>query len=99
MLTFGWPYIYIRYTCKKTKSGRSSHLGHKTAKHLTNCYYSACKTFAQLAEDIGINEGVIDYILGHSDTRRGVIRYYTRVKERSAAEALRKVAAYVAGDS
>ena len=63
------------------------------------CHYSARKTFAQLAEDLGINEGVFDYILGHSDTRRGVIRCYTRVKECSAAEALRKVAAYEAGDS
>lgn len=45
-------------------------------------YYSARKTFAQFASELGIPDGVIDYCLGHSDKSRGIIRYYTKVKQR-----------------
>ena len=59
--------------------------------------YSARKTWAQMAMELGIGESIIDYCLGHSDSRRGVIRYYTRVKERMADVAIRTVIDYVFG--
>lgn len=47
-------------------------------------FYSARKTFAQFASDLGIPDGVIDYCLGHSDKKRGVIRYYTKINKGKA---------------
>ena len=58
-------------------------------------YYSARKTFAQLASELGIPDGVIDYCLGHSDKSRGVIRYYTKIKQRQAEIAIHRVIDYV----
>lgn len=37
-------------------------------------FYSARKSFAQYASEIGIPDGIIDYCLGHSDKSKGVIR-------------------------
>ena len=58
-------------------------------------YYSARKTFAQFASELGIPDGVIDYCLGHSDKSKGVIRYYTKVKQRQAEIAINRVIDYV----
>ncbi|MEG1564351.1 MAG: site-specific integrase [Bacteroides sp.] len=58
-------------------------------------YYSARKTFAQLAFELGIPDGVIDYCLGHSDKSKGVIRFYTKVKQRQAEIAINRVIDYV----
>ena len=58
-------------------------------------YYSARKTFAQFASELGIPDGVIDYCLGHSDKSRGVIRYYTKVKQKQAEIAINRVIDYV----
>lgn len=58
-------------------------------------YYSARKTFAQLASELGIPDGVIDYCLGHSDKSKGVIRYYTKVKQKQAEIAINRVIDYV----
>lgn len=58
-------------------------------------YYSARKTFAQFASELGIPDSVIDYCLGHSDKSRGVIRYYTKVKQRQAEIAINRVIDYV----
>ncbi len=58
-------------------------------------YYSARKTFAQIASELGIPDSVIDYCLGHSDRGRGVIRYYTKVKEKQAEIAINRVIDYV----
>ena len=58
-------------------------------------YYSARKTFAQLASELGIPDGVIDYCLGHSDKSRGVIRYYAKVREKQAEIAINRVIDYV----
>lgn len=51
-------------------------------------YYSARKSFAQIAYELGIQDGVIDYCLGHSDKGRGVIRYYTKVRVEQARDAI-----------
>ena len=58
-------------------------------------YYSARKSFAQFASELGIPDGVIDYCLGHSDKSRGVIRYYTKVREKQAEVAVNRVIDYV----
>lgn len=59
-------------------------------------FYSARKTFAQLAMELGVPDSVVDYCLGHSDSSRGVIRYYNKVRTRQAQIALTRVADYVA---
>lgn len=60
--------------------------------------YSARKTWAQIAMEIGVGESVIDYCLGHSDSKRGIIRYYTKVRSRMADDAVRRVLEYVNGE-
>lgn len=57
--------------------------------------HSARKSFAQYASEIGIPDGVIDYCLGHSDKSKGVIRYYTKVKQQQADIAISRVIDYV----
>jgi len=57
--------------------------------------YSARKTFAQFASDLGIPDAVIDYCLGHSDKSRGVIRYYTKVRQKQAEIAINRVVDYI----
>ena len=58
-------------------------------------FYSARKTFAQFASDLGIPDGIIDYCLGHSDKSKGVIRYYTKVRQKQADMAIARVIDYV----
>lgn len=57
-------------------------------------YYSARKTFAQFASELGIPDGVIDYCLGHSDKSKGVIRFYTKVRQKQAEIAINRVIDY-----
>ena len=55
-------------------------------------YYSARKSFSQHAFDLGINTGVIDYILGHKLDKVGNTLYnYVYVTPEMATEAIRKV--------
>lgn len=61
----------------------------------TICFYSARKTFAQFASELGIPDAVIDYCLGHSSKGRGIIRYYTKVKQKQAEIAVNRVIDYV----
>lgn len=58
-------------------------------------FYSARKSFAQYASEIGIPDGIIDYCLGHSDKSKGVIRYYTKVRQKQANMAISRVIDYV----
>lgn len=58
-------------------------------------FYSARKSFAQYASEIGIPDGIIDYCLGHSDKSKGVIRYYTKVRQKQADMAISRVIDYV----
>lgn len=58
-------------------------------------FYSARKSFAQYASEIGIPDGIIDYCLGHSDKSKGVIRYYTKVRQKQADMAIFRVIDYV----
>jgi site-specific recombinase XerD len=58
-------------------------------------FYSARKSFAQFAADLGMSDHVIDACLGHSTNARGVIRYYTKVRNRQVEMAVNRVIDYV----
>lgn len=62
-------------------------------------FYSARKSFAQMASEIGIPDAIIDYCLGHSDRNRGVLRYYTQVRQKQADIAIRRVIDYALNPS
>lgn len=63
-------------------------------------YYSARKTFSQLANLLGIQESVILYCLGDSyaNTNNSMLGYYTFVDKKMADSAIRKVLDFVASD-
>lgn len=92
-LDFGYKFSYdnlIRYITRLLKS-LAKNLGIKEKV----VFYSARKSFAQYASEIGIPDGIIDYCLGHSDKSKGVIRYYTKVRHKQADMAISRVIDYV----
>lgn len=91
-LDFGYKFTYknfSRYISRGIKD-LSEELGIKERV----VYYSARKTFAQFASELGIPDGVIDYCLGHSDKSKGIIRFYTKVKKKQAEIAINRVIDY-----
>ncbi|MBB4043104.1 integrase [Bacteroides reticulotermitis] len=58
-------------------------------------YYSARKTFAQFAAEIGIPYPIIEYCLGHSIKTSITINSYVRVKPYQADAAIKRVVEYV----
>lgn len=58
-------------------------------------YYSARKTFAQFAAEIGIPYPIIEYCLGHSIKTNITINSYVRVKQHQADAAIQRVIEYV----
>lgn len=58
-------------------------------------FTSARKTFAQFAHDLGVQDSVIDYCLGHSSHNRGVISYYAKDAMRHAKIVIERVIDYV----
>lgn len=59
-------------------------------------YYSARKTFSQIAFELGINSYVIDYILGHSiHNSKTTLYHYVYVTPQMATDAIRKVLDYI----
>ena len=93
MLDFGYKFSYKNFSRYMSRSlaALAKSLG-ITEKVI---YYSARKSFAQYASEIGIPDSVIDYCLGHSDKSKGVIRYYTKVKQQQADIAISRVIDYV----
>lgn len=91
-LDFGYKFSYSNFSRYVTRciAALALSLGIKEKV----IYYSARKTFAQLAFELGIPEGVIDYCLGHSTKSKGVIRFYTRVQEKQAEIAIKRVIDY-----
>ena len=62
-------------------------------------FYSARKTFAQLANELMIKDSIIEYCLGDSVSTEGkVIGHYINVNQRMADKAIRKVFDAVASD-
>lgn len=75
-LDFGYKFSYhnfSRYVCRSL-SALSNDLGVKEKL----VFYSARKSFAQYAFDLGIPDSIINYCLAHSDSGRGIVRYYTK---------------------
>jgi len=60
--------------------------------------YSARKTFAQLAAELGIQDSVIEYCLGDAPSKSRVINYYRKVNRNMADRAIREVLDFVASD-
>lgn len=58
-------------------------------------FSSARKTFAQFAHDLGVQDSIIDYCLGHSSYNRGVISYYAKDAVRHAKIVIERVIDYV----
>lgn len=55
-------------------------------------FYSARKTFAQTAFNIGINNSVIDYVLGHSlGAQKNILYSYVAVTPAMATDCIRRV--------
>ena len=92
-LDFGYKFSYSNFSRYLTRS--ITELAKTVGVNQKVVYYSARKTFAQFASELGIPDGVIDYCLGHSDKSKGVIRYYTKVKQRQAEIAINRVIDYV----
>ena len=92
-LDFGYKFTYSNFYRYLTRG--LNLLGERLNIHQKIVYYSARKTFAQFASELGIPDGVIDYCLGHSDKSRGVIRYYTRTRAIQAKAAVERVIDYV----
>ena len=66
----------------------------------TMTFYSARKSFAQHAFQLGISESVVDYVLGHSLGGRGnkMLYAYIKVTPRMATDCVRKVCDFLASD-
>ena len=92
-LDFGYKLSYPNFYRYLTRS--LSSLADKLGIKEKVVYYSARKSFAQYASEIGIPDSVIDYCLGHSDKSRGIIRYYTKVRQKQAEIAINRVIDYV----
>lgn len=92
-LDFGYKFSYPNFSRYLTRSLAS--LAKKPGITEKVVYYSARKSFAQYASEIGIPDEIIDYCLGHSDKSKGVIRYYTKVRQKQADMAISRVIDYV----
>ena len=92
-LDFGYKYSYSNFNRYLSRSieiiSEELNINQKVV------FYSARKTFAQFSSDLGIPDAVIDYCLGHSDKSRGVIRYYTKVRQKQAEIAINRVVDYI----
>lgn len=60
-------------------------------------YYCARKSFAQYANELNIQERIIDYCLGHT-IKKEMIAYYITTSKKMADDAIRKVLDFVASD-
>lgn len=92
-LDFGYKFSYPNFSRYLTRSLAS--LAKRLGITEKVVYYSARKSFAQYASEIGIPDGIIDYCLGHSDKSKGIIRYYTKVRQKQADIAITRVIDYV----
>lgn len=92
-LDFGYKFTYENFSRYITRSLAAIRDELSIDEKLV--FYSARKSFSQFAYDLGIPDGIIDYCLGHSDKSRGVIRHYTKVKQKQAEMCISRVADYV----
>ena len=92
-LDFGYKFSYHNFSRYVSRS--IGELAESIGIKEKVVYYSARKSFAQYAFNLGVPDGIIDYCLGHSDKRRGVIRFYAKVRKQQADAAIAKVIDYV----
>ena len=92
-LEFGYKYTYHNFSQYVGYCVRE--MADKLNIKSRVCFYSARKTFAQFASELGIPDGIIDYCLGHSDRKKGIIRYYTKVRHKQADIAVERVIGYL----
>lgn len=92
-LEFGYKFTYHNFSQYMTYSISALAKSLNIDERVT--FYSARKSFAQYASEIGIPDKIIDYCLGHSDRSRGIIRYYTQVRAKQADIAISRVIDYV----
>lgn len=92
-LDFGYKFSYPNFSRYISRCLSSLALSLGIKERIV--FYSARKSFAQYASEIGIPDGIIDYCLGHSDKSKGIIRYYTKVRQRQADLAIERVIDYV----
>lgn len=79
-----------------TSSARSLRNLRETIGNENLIYYSARKTFSQIAFELGIHSYVIDYILGHSiNDKRSSLYNYVFVTPQMATDAIRKVLDFI----
>ena len=91
-MNLGYHYTYAN--CYRYITRSLNTLADREGVNRKVVFYSARKTFAQFASDLGIPDGVINYCLGHSDKSKGVIRYYTKVRQKQAEIAINRVLEY-----
>lgn len=92
-LDFGYKFSYhnfSRYVCRSL-----SELARNIGVKEKVVFYSARKSFAQYAFDLGIPDSIIDYCLAHSDNGRGIVRYYTKTRFKQAEIAINRVVDYI----
>lgn len=97
LLDFGYKFSYENLMHYVTRSLQALAVELNITERIV--FYSARKSFAQFASDLGITDSVIDYCLGHSTASRGVIRYYTKIRQQQADAAIAKVIDYVENPS
>lgn len=91
-LSLGYNYTYKNLQCYINSCLKllAKELG--LDEHLT--FYSARKTFAQFASEIGIPYPIIEYCLGHSIKTSITINSYVKVKPHQADAAITRVIEY-----
>lgn len=91
-LDLGYNYTYKNLQCYINSCLKllAKELG--LDEHLT--FYSARKTFAQFASEIGIPYPIIEYCLGHSIKTNITINSYVKVKSHQADAAITRVIEY-----
>lgn len=80
----------MSYVCEKIKD-----LGKWLKLDDRLVYYSARKSFAQYAMDLGIPDSITDYIIGHAPSKRGMLKFYSKARQKQADIAMQRVFDYV----
>ncbi len=91
-LDFGYKFTYRNFLCYVNRCMKR--LGEELDIKSNISFYSARKTFAQFAFDLGIRTEIVEYCLGQSMKENRPIYNYVRVMRRQADMAIRMVIDY-----
>lgn len=92
ILNLGYNYTYKNLQCYINSCLKLLAKDLNLSESLT--FYSARKTFAQFASEIGIPYPIIEYCLGHSIKTNITINSYVKVKPQQADAAINRVVEY-----